>query len=143
MRNALNVKLQKDKNQHKFALIWASKAHKFINGLLRSPKVIRNMHNNPAISYFAKNFIEYFYSHGVMPKDIGAKSLYRGIGEDVFQMHAAKDAKDKTYSIKDQGFIAVSKEIHIAEDFAGRDGMLMKFKRSSSNPICSYRRVRR
>ena len=135
MRDPKNAKLaalfdaefKNDKDVHKFALIWASKAHTHINGLLRNRDVIKNISENPGIAYFAKNFIDYFYAHGVRGKDIGVRSLYRGVDTRTFNEISRKRGQN-VFTIKDTGFVATSKERDIAEEFADRGGVVMKFR---------------
>ena len=137
MQNARNAKLatlfdsdfKRDKDKHKFALLWSSKAYELINALLRDPNVINNISANPGIAYFAKHFIDYFYTNGVMPQRIGAKTLYRGIGIETITHHAKQSSSNKhVYRVHDTGFASTSKDKHIAQEFAGRDGLVLKFK---------------
>ncbi len=90
----IDDEFKKDKNPHKYALLWTSKFY------------IR-------VKDFIKNYIKYFYAH-----EIKAKILYRGYKSN-FQF---------TRDIDDPGFISASRKEHVAQEFAGNNGTVLKFK---------------
>lgn len=90
----IDDEFKKDKNPHKYALLWTSKFYMRVKD-------------------FIKNYIKYFYAH-----EIKAKILYRGYKSN-FQF---------TRVIEDPGFISASRKEHVAQEFAGNNGTVLKFK---------------
>lgn len=105
------------KNPHKCVIIWASKAHKMINVILRQQKTLINLDTKSYkyIKIFLDEFLFYFKTHGVTKDALGCKTLYRGLTKMVM-----------TENIRDYTFMSTSKDKDIADSFAGRDGCVIK-----------------
>jgi hypothetical protein len=121
---AFDKGFKKVANPHKYAVMWASGIYRHVNAIMRSFPIDVQFIKFPNLFFFAKNFINYFYTHGLSKKDLrtkGFRYLYRGI--------------DSTFSpsieYEDTGFIATSWQEDIANKFAissvGK-GTVMRFR---------------
>lgn len=114
----LDKRFKKDRNPHKFAIIWTSKFYRLVNNCMRNKEIDEQVKEIPHAVYFIKNYIDYFYKHGVQSNDISSKRLYRG-----YKLQYTLD-----HEIKDNGFISVSCSSSVAHEFAGLGGNVIVFK---------------
>ena len=73
----------KDKNPHKYALMYSSKCYIIINKTLRNNE-INELMKSETTSIFIIGFIKYFYEYGIYKETIvkKIKYLYRGLSSD-------------------------------------------------------------
>jgi len=121
---AFDKGFKKDTNPHKYSILWASGIYRHVNVLMRTFPIDVQFIKFPNLVFFAKHFIDYFYTHGLDKKTLrtkGVRYLYRGI--------------DSTFSpsirYEDTGFIATSWHDTIANKFAMSSmgkGTVMRFR---------------
>ena len=108
----------KNTNAHKYAILWTSKFYRFINQVMRRHSFNVQQTSYPYAVRYIKHFIHYFDTFGITKSDLKVATLFRGITAD-FTPGA---------SIVDTAFIATSTDLHIAQSFAGKKGMILTFR---------------
>ena len=114
----LNEDFRKDKNRHKYVILWSSKFYRLINRIMR----IYHLHDIMKTKYtrhFVKRMIKYFFEYGLEINELLKKGskLYRGLDKDFLIT--------ETYT--ENGFMSTSLSINVAKTFAGNGGNILMF----------------
>jgi hypothetical protein len=122
----LDRTFKKKKDPHKFALLWSSKFYKIFNSSMRSlvskdseEAISIFFASRPNTLYFAKGFVDYFYTYGVYKEqlqNLTPKYLYRGISNTLGTSSSI---------IADTTFISTSYSIDVARKFTNNKGSLL------------------
>lgn len=108
---------RKDSNEHKYAVLWASKFYRTINRIMRTKTFEEQVENCPYAIRYIKHFIDYFDKHGLTSEDLLSRTrsavLYRGITASY----------PISQEMQEDGFMSTSKK-HVAKSFAGNGNVL-------------------
>ena len=116
----IDKKFRNDKNTHKYAYLWTTKFYRLVNKCMRDNEFNQQVSELPHAVYFIKNYIEYFFQHGIFYKDISDKTriLFRGYKLDFLP----------TVESIHNAFISTTKNMAVAQEFSGKNGTVISFK---------------
>lgn len=118
---------KRDKNPHKYVLLWSTKFYRLINNIMRAFPLEIVLRETKYTKYYVIKLVKYFIKHGVSKKEVMERSplLYRGLDKDF------KIVNEYT----EKGFMSTSMSLSIAEEFKGKhDGCILTFSTKKLPP---------